>query len=82
MFQEDGADRFPHSHGLKRYSAEVIVDRFEPGRRQWNLDRVVYSAKDNKEFSLRLVFKTTIGMEWVPGNSLRSGVPSYPQPVK
>ena len=57
VFQEDGADRFPHSHGLKRYSAEVIVDRFEPGRRQWNLDRVVYSAKDNKEFSLRFGFQ-------------------------
>jgi len=57
VFQEDEADRFPHSHGLKRYSAEVIVDRFEPGRRQWNLDRVVYSARDNKEFSLLFGFQ-------------------------
>jgi len=51
VFQEDEEDGFPHSRGLKRYRVEVMADRFEPGRCQWNLDRVVYSAGDDAESS-------------------------------
>lgn len=57
VFQGDEEDRFPHSRGLKRYRVEVMVDRFEPSRCQWNLDRVVYSAGNKGESSELFGFK-------------------------
>jgi len=50
IFQADEPLERAVSEGEKRYRASIVVDRFELGRCEWQLDRLAYREDDDSEF--------------------------------
>jgi hypothetical protein len=62
VFQEDEEDRFPHSHGLKRYRSEIIAD----GCRAARLMRRICPAS--------AISKRNAGDGWLAGRASTAGI--------
>jgi hypothetical protein len=46
-YQQDEPDTPAHSRDLRRFYADIQLDKFKPGRCLWKLDRVEYSTGDS-----------------------------------